>query len=285
MGLFTGDCVRIAAFTKMAVAHPLLLDSTWRNQQQYEAAEAFYQQNLAGTSTSSSSQGNPGKSTIVNEIAQARQQIHKVLHSGGSVTTGGGGADGQLTSRVSSLEKENQDLKKTIGDLRSMVQRLENRVTSLEKGSGATSPSAAAAASPAKPAAKDSDDDDEVDLFGSDDSDDEEADEIRKKKLAEYAERKAKKPQIIAKSNLVLDVKPWDDETDMKALESNVRSIEMEGLVWGGSKLVPVGYGIKKLQIMCVIVDDLVSTDDLEDKITGFEDFVQSMDIVAFNKI
>ena len=40
-------------------------------------------------------------------------------------------------------------------------------------------------------------------------------------------------PGPIAKSNVVLDVKPWDDETDMKALEQAVRSIEMDGLVWG----------------------------------------------------
>jgi len=48
-------------------------------------------------------------------------------------------------------------------------------------------------------------------------------------------------------------VKPWDDETDMKALEESVRSIEIEGLVWGASKFVPIGYGIRKLQITLVV--------------------------------
>lgn len=48
-------------------------------------------------------------------------------------------------------------------------------------------------------------------------------------------------------------MKPWDDETDMKALEDSVRSIEMDGLVWGASKLVAIGYGIKKLQVTIVI--------------------------------
>lgn len=48
-------------------------------------------------------------------------------------------------------------------------------------------------------------------------------------------------------------MKPWDDETDMKALEDAVRSIEKPGLVWGSSKLVPIGFGIKKLQITIVI--------------------------------
>ncbi len=36
---------------------------------------------------------------------------------------------------------------------------------------------------------------------------------------------------------------------------------------------------------MCVVEDDKVSTDMLEEKITDFEDLVQSVDIVAFNKI
>jgi translation elongation factor EF-1beta len=54
-------------------------------------------------------------------------------------------------------------------------------------------------------------------------------------------------------SVVTLDVKPWDDETDMKALEDCVRSIEQEGLLWGASKLVPIGFGIKKLQMTIVI--------------------------------
>jgi len=84
---------------------------------------------------------------------------------------------------------------------------------------------------------------------------------------------------------LVLDVKPWDDETDMKQIEDHVRSITMDGLNWGSSKLVPVGYGIKKLQISAVIEDDKVSVDSLEEQITAKDDLVQSMDVAAFNKI
>lgn len=43
-------------------------------------------------------------------------------------------------------------------------------------------------------------------------------------------------PTVIAKSSILLDVKPWDDETDMAKLEECVRSIQMEGLVWGQCK-------------------------------------------------
>ncbi|KAF5288778.1 hypothetical protein FQA39_LY15269 [Lamprigera yunnana] len=135
------------------------------------------------------------------------------------------------------------------------------------------------------PVKEDADDDDDVDLFASDDEDDSEAEKIREERLKAYADKKSKKPILIAKSSIVLDVKPWDDETDMKEMEKNVRTIEMDGLVWGASKFVPVGYGINKLQIMCVVEDEKVSVDLLSEEIQKFEDFVQSVDIAAFNKI
>ncbi|XP_043916407.1 elongation factor 1-beta isoform X2 [Protopterus annectens] len=135
-----------------------------------------------------------------------------------------------------------------------------------------------------KPVSKVEDDDD-IDLFGSDDEESEEAKRIREERLAQYESKKSKKPALIAKSSILLDVKPWDDETDMAKMEECVRSIQMDGLVWGMSKLVPVGYGIKKLQIQCVVEDDKVGVDILEEQITAFEDYVQSVDVAAFNKI
>jgi elongation factor 1-beta len=84
----------------------------------------------------------------------------------------------------------------------------------------------------------------------------------------------------------------------MKALEESVRSIQMEGLVWGASKLVAVGYGVSKLQITLVVgaykwdytsiarlssaaEDELVSLEDLQEKVAEFEDYVQSSDVAA----
>lgn len=63
-------------------------------------------------------------------------------------------------------------------------------------------------------------------------------------KAAKTAEKLAAGKKLeVAKSVVTLQVKPWDDETDMVALEKEVRSIEKDGLLWGSSKLVPVGYG------------------------------------------
>ncbi|CAF1127143.1 unnamed protein product [Adineta steineri] len=131
--------------------------------------------------------------------------------------------------------------------------------------------------------------DDDFDVFGDDDDDDddddEEESEIRKQRLITYNEKKAKKPALIAKSEIVLDVKPWDDETNMEELEKSVRSIELDGLLWGTSRLVPIGYGIRKLQITCIVEDDKVGMDVLEERITAFEDLIQSVDIVSFQRI
>merc|ERR1712197_116116 len=146
-------------------------------------------------------------------------------------------------------------------------------------GSAYTSGAAAAAANKA-------DDDDDVDLFGSDEEeDDEEKKRITEERLKAYHEKKSKKPALIAKTSVLLDVKPWDDETDMDAMLAAVKTIEMEGLVWGANKPVPVGYGIQKLQVMCVVEDAKVSIDELQEKIADFEDFVQSVDVAAMSKI
>ncbi|KAJ4882978.1 Elongation factor 1-beta 1 [Raphanus sativus] len=113
-------------------------------------------------------------------------------------------------------------------------------------------------------------------------------DEKKAAEEREAAKKHTKKPKESGKSSVLLDVKPWDDETDMKKLEEAVRSVQMPGLYWGASKLVPVGYGIKKLTIMMTIDDDLVSVDNLiEDHLTSEpnNEYIQSVDIVAFNKI
>merc|ERR1712055_461799 len=180
--------------------------------------------------------------------------------------------------KLNALETENKQLKKVTDDLKALVLSLEARVGTLEGGKPAAKATPAAA-----PAAED---DDDVDLFGSDDEEeDEEKKRITEERLKAYHEKKAKKPQVIAKTSVLFDVKPWDDETDMEAMLKAVKEIEMDGLLWGASKLVPVGYGISKLQVMCTVEDEKVSIEELSEKIEEFEDFVQSVDIAAMNKI
>jgi len=201
-----------------------------------------------------------------------------------------------LMKKLSALEVENKELRKGLkhcmyntflkpfitvtDDLKALVLSLEARVGSLEGGKTAAAPPKAAA----KPEPED--DDDDVDLFGSEDEEEsEEKKRITEERLKAYHEKKSKKPQVIAKTSVLFDVKPWDDETPHDKMLESCKSIEMDGLVWGASKLVPIGYGIKKLQIMCTVEDAKVSIDELSEKIEEFEDYVQSVDVAAMNKI
>lgn len=99
--------------------------------------------------------------------------------------------------------------------------------------------------------------DDDDDLFASDDED---VEKRHAERIAAYNAKKIAKAKDkpVAKSMIILDVKPWDDETDMAELEKCVRGIEADGLLWGTSKLVELVHGIKKLQITCVVEDDKV---------------------------
>jgi len=256
------------------MANPLVLENVWLQQQKFEDAHTLYQQLKAGTAGGAAQKAS---GTLASEIAAVRQDIQKALNKS-PVSSGGSAGDSAVYQRLEALEKENKELRKITDDLRALILNVQASV--------AGGKPAAPAAAPAKPAPADDESDDDLDdddLFGSDDED---AAALKEQRLAEYAAKKAKKPQVIAKSNVILDVKPWDDETDMAELESCVRKIEMDGLLWGTSSLVEVGYGIKKLRITTVVEDAKVSIDDLAERICDEnEDLCQSVDVAAFNKI
>uniref|UniRef100_A0A6B2F1Q4 Elongation factor 1-delta n=1 Tax=Bothriechis nigroviridis TaxID=88079 RepID=A0A6B2F1Q4_BOTNI len=300
-------------------SHFLMHEKIWFDKFKYDDAEKRYYEQLNGPARNSACQKENGASTILQDIARARENIQKSLAgcASGPSPAGPAGDQIEVATRIANLEAENQQLRSVVTNLQVAISKLECRLSVLERASASHHPSPppptqhvtpmkkveplalpcrkvvlpAASPSireecPAGAAAAASEEDDEIDLFGSDDEEeDQEAARLREERLKQYAEKKSKKPGLIAKSSILLDVKPWDDETDMAKIEECVRSVQMDGLVWGASKLVPVGYGIKKLQIQCVVEDDKVGTDILEEEITKFEDYVQSVDIAAFNKI
>merc|ERR1712241_62419 len=259
----------------------LAQEKFWENKAQCEDAEKAYYMGLSGAKAKGSS-----PSSLAAEIAKARQHIKNSLECVDVIEAVAGGAvDAGVMKKLKDLELENKDLKKVTSDLKAMVLKLENRVSVLEKGKPAVAAAPAAKAAPA-PAADD-DDDDDVDLFGSDSEseDDEEKKKRTEERLQAYHAKKATKKAVIAKTSVVLDIKPWDDETDMTEMLNNVKTIEKDGLVWGASKLVPVGYGINKLRIIMVVEDEKVSIDEVQEQIAEFEDFVQSVDVESMQKI
>ena len=135
-----------------------------------------------------------------------------------------------------------------------------------------------------KPAAAAADDDD-FDPFAEDPEADAAAAEALKKKGEEAAAKK-KKAAPIAKSIILWEVKPWGEETNLDELAQMILGIEMEGLVWKAEyKKEPVAFGIFKLIMGAVVEDDKVSTDLVQEKVEEFEDHVQSVDILSFNKL
>lgn len=259
---------------------PLSQENIWFNKAQCDDAERLYYEKLAGAKGGSSA-----PEGLSAQIAKARQHIKNSLECVDGLVAIAGGDDMNLNNKLQALEVENKQLKKVTDDLKSLVIRLEARVAKLEVGGPASAAAPAPAAAPAKE--EEEEDDDDCDLFGSDE-DEEESEEKQKivaERLKAYHEKKAKKPALIAKTNVLFDVKPWGDDTDMTAMLEACKSIEKEGLIWGASKLVPIGYGISKLQIMCVVEDEKVSIDELSEQMTEFEDFVQSVDVASMSKI
>lgn len=148
--------------------------------------------------------------------------------------------------------------------------------------------------SPKKEAPKKNDDDD---LFEDDEEENEDekkarqermkkALEEKKKKDAEKAAQGKKKEEVIAKSLIILDVKVFEMEQDLEALAVKVKALKFDGLVWKEQhKIAEIAFGMKKLVLGMVVEDEKVSVDDVIEQITAFEDEVQSVDIVSFDKI
>ena len=115
---------------------------------------------------------------------------------------------------------------------------------------GAASSAAAAAGEDEGMDYGDDESEEELDLFG-DETEEEKAAMAAKAEVIATAKARGAEKAKLSKSMIILDVKPWDDETDMSKLEAHVRSIVKDGLLWGSAALVPIGFGIKKLQITC----------------------------------
>ena len=149
-----------------------------------------------------------------------------------------------------------------------------------------------AGAAPAKGGKKDNkkkevkkEEDDDLDLFGDENEEDAAAAKAVIEKAKDAGKKKVKAP-VIAQSLVLFEVKPVDDTTSLDDMAKSILGITMDGLYWKTEyKKEPVAYGIFKLIIGMTVEDEKVSVDDVQEKIEELEDLVQSVDILAFNKI
>lgn len=144
--------------------------------------------------------------------------------------------------------------------------------------SGAGSAGAGSKPAPADDSDSDSDGDD---LFGGSDSDD---GAVVKKPVA-AAPAKKKKKKKIERTQLTFYVNAVEYPCDMEALEASVRTVQMDGLSWGEAfDVKDIGYGIQKLHVQCIIVNDLLGTDDVTAAVEAL-DTVSSTDAGTMNRL
>ncbi|KAM3728811.1 Elongation factor 1-beta [Dirofilaria immitis] len=215
-------------------------------------------------------------------IASARMTIKQALEdtNGDDATSD---ALTKLNGEVAALKKISDEMRNEIEKLREDFQKILNYA---QQGGDISTLQKQSSSSKIEKSLEELREDD-FDLFGSsEDEKDEEKERIKQERLKAYAEKKAKKPETVAKSSIIFEVKPWDDTTDMRELEKLIREIKQDGLVWGDSKLVPLAFGIYILQIVCVVEDEKVGVDDIiSNVIEEAPEHVQSVDVVAFNKV
>jgi translation elongation factor EF-1beta len=133
---------------------------------------------------------------------------------------------------------------------------------------------------------------DGFDMDWGDDEDEESAPAASENKTMSRAERvkaakEAKTKKNVGRTQVILEIKPIEVETDLNQLWRDVCALSINGVTWGeGFEIVPVAFGICKLVMSCVMIDDEVGMDDITEAIeSGFEDFVQSVDVAAMNKV
>lgn len=67
---------------------------------------------------------------------------------------------------------------------------------------------------------------------------------------------------------VVFDVKGWEAGQDLDEMAERVRQISVDGLLWSGDiKKLPVAYGVFMLRIGCVVEDDKVSVDWIQEQV------------------
>lgn len=125
-------------------------------------------------------------------------------------------------------------------------------------------------------------------------------------KAAEAAKKKKKRAPVL-RSQIIFDLKPIDTEVDLEDLAEKIKDtrlgdeevyankvkeindarVTLDNICeWGeGHKIVPIAFGICKVQVSCCVIDDVTGIEDIQDFIEQkFGEQIQSIDVCAMNK-
>ena len=127
---------------------------------------------------------------------------------------------------------------------------------------------------------------DDLDLFGEETEADKKAKEEMKQNRKKEKEGKKGKKKEVDKSHVIIEVKGWEADQDLEALAKKIIStIKKDGLSWNtGYKLEEVAFGVKKLIIAFLVEDEKCSVQEIVDELESWENDIQSVDVVSFNK-
>ena len=123
-----------------------------------------------------------------------------------------------------------------------------------------------------------------MDLFGEKIKEDKKSKEEMKRKNKEN--NKSEKKKEVDKSHVTLEIKGWDADQDLDSLAKKIIStIKKDGLRWNtGYKLEEVAFGVKKIIIAFTAEDEKCSVQEIVDEIESWENDIQSVEVVSFNK-
>ena len=98
--------------------------------------------------------------------------------------------------------------------------------------------------------------------------------------------KKGEKKKEVDKSHVTLEINGWDADQDLDSLAKKIIStIKKDGLRWNtGYKLEEVALGVKKIVIFFIAEDEKCSFQEFVDELESWENDIQSVEVVSFNK-
>lgn len=82
---------------------------------------------------------------------------------------------------------------------------------------------------------------------------------------------------------IVLAIRPWSHEQDMDVMTTRITGMSTDGITWGATHVVDIGYGVRELHIAIVCDTSITSIDSLLEELLSMEDLISQVSITLWN--